>query len=311
MNRFHNVLFYAQDGQVDRTALDRVIQLARNNEARLRLVTTVEELPWYAGALGIAKNIIETNLAREKKEWLETLATPAREQGLRVETSTFHGEVFLGVIREVLRQKHDLVVKGTNPSLGSSLDTTDLHLLRKCPCPVWLIKPHDENKQFRRILAAVDPLAQETPSSRLNQTILQLASSMAKREGGELYVTHVWQAHGETIMEMVKAYSAQVQINGYVDNIKNRASEALKKLMDSVSLSLPEENVILRRGNPGAVIPETVNAKKIDLLVMGTITKSDVPGFLIGRTAETILQRVDCSILAVKPNGFVSPVLAN
>jgi len=31
----------------------------------------------------------------------------------------------------------------------------DMHLLRKCPCPVWLVKPQAP-KTYRRILAAVD-----------------------------------------------------------------------------------------------------------------------------------------------------------
>jgi len=31
-------------------------------------------------------------------------------------------------------------------------------------------------------------------------------------------------------------------------------------------------------------------------------------GHLIGNTAEKILHQVDCSVLTVKPDGFVSPV---
>lgn len=33
-----------------------------------------------------------------------------------------------------------------------------------------------------------------------------------------------------------------------------------------------------------------------------------VAGFFIGTTAENVLQLVDCSVLRVKPEGFVSPV---
>ena len=44
------------------------------------------------------------------------------------------------------------------------------------------------------------------------------------------------------------------------------------------------------------------------LLVMGTLCRTGIPGFFIGNTAETILNQVDCSVLTVKPKGFVSPV---
>ena len=33
-----------------------------------------------------------------------------------------------------------------------------------------------------------------------------------------------------------------------------------------------------------------------------------VPGFIVGNIAETILNHIDCSVLAVKPEGFVTPV---
>jgi nucleotide-binding universal stress UspA family protein len=61
-------------------------------------------------------------------------------------------------------------------------------------------------------------------------------------------------------------------------------------------------------GDPGRVIPEFVATERIDLLVMATIARTGVPGMLIGNTAERMLQSVDCSVLAIKPRGFVSPV---
>lgn len=36
--------------------------------------------------------------------------------------------------------------------------------------------------------------------------------------------------------------------------------------------------------------------------------RTGVPGLFIGNTAESVLHQVDCSVLALKPPGFVSPV---
>ena len=51
-------------------------------------------------------------------------------------------------------------------------------------------------------------------------------------------------------------------------------------------------------------------AKKIgaDLVVMGTVARTGIPGFIMGNTAETILNQINCSVLAVKPPGFITPV---
>jgi len=48
----------------------------------------------------------------------------------------------------------------------------------------------------------------------------------------------------------------------------------------------------------------------IDVLVMGTLGRTGISGFIIGNTAENVVQKLECSLLALKPGGFVSPVKA-
>ena len=47
---------------------------------------------------------------------------------------------------------------------------------------------------------------------------------------------------------------------------------------------------------------------RITTLVMGTVARTGIPGLLIGNTAETVLDRARCSVLAVKPSDFRSPI---
>ena len=47
---------------------------------------------------------------------------------------------------------------------------------------------------------------------------------------------------------------------------------------------------------------------KIDLIVMGTVARTGIPGLIIGNTAESTLSQIHCSVLAVTPPGFVTPV---
>jgi nucleotide-binding universal stress UspA family protein len=48
---------------------------------------------------------------------------------------------------------------------------------------------------------------------------------------------------------------------------------------------------------------------QIDCIVMGTVARTGVRGFIMGNTAETVLEQIDCSVLAIKPQGFVTPVM--
>lgn len=55
-------------------------------------------------------------------------------------------------------------------------------------------------------------------------------------------------------------------------------------------------------------MPAVATELEVDLVVMGTLTRTGIPGSLIGNTAEVILNTLGCSVPAVKPAGFVTPV---
>ena len=67
-------------------------------------------------------------------------------------------------------------------------------------------------------------------------------------------------------------------------------------------------HVHLRKGDPGRVIPTVAAKVRPGVLLMGTVARGGVAGFFVGNTAETVLRQVDCSVLTVKPAGFVAPV---
>ena len=79
------------------------------------------------------------------------------------------------------------------------------------------------------------------------------------------------------------------------------------------------ENLVLRyqdlplekhlvKGKPHTAISRFVKNNDVDLLVMGSVARSGLPGFFVGNTAEKILEHVDCSVLVLKPAGWKTPV---
>ena len=80
------------------------------------------------------------------------------------------------------------------------------------------------------------------------------------------------------------------------------------ELIGNYSLKNLNHRLHFLKGDPAALITDLAAEHAIDLIVMGTICRTGVAGFFIGNTAENVLQQVDCSVLTVKPEGFVSPV---
>jgi universal stress protein E len=114
-----------------------------------------------------------------------------------------------------------------------------------------------------------------------------------------------WVPFGE---RMIRSHSADDQFATYVEGARQRAASDLTRLARSFEGRLAETQFTLRRGEPAEVIPEFVVAEGIDLVVMGTVARAGLAGMLIGNTAERVLRKLPCSVLTVKPNGFVSPV---
>jgi universal stress protein E len=194
--------------------------------------------------------------------------------------------------------------------------STDMHLLRKCPCPVWLMKS-SMAEHYRKILAAVDfdPFDNKPAEDALNRQILEMSGSLALSESCELHIVHVWQAYGESSLRSGRAQQPEADVDAYVNEIRVIHQRLLDELVAQIVDKAGKEvvdylkpKVLLAKGFAKDVIPELVNAYQIELVMMGTVGRTGIPGFLMGNTAETILNRIDCSVLAIKPEGFVTPV---
>jgi len=227
----------------------------------------------------------------------------------------------LEVIYEVLRNDRDLVIKVAES--GGLLDrvfgSDDMHLLRKCPCPVWLVKSTSP-KAYQRILSAVDaddfyPSEELNTRHLLNVQILEMASSLALLESAELHIVYVWHAMGESMMRGAFMTKPEDEIIKYVEEVRQQCNQNLNVLMDEVidklgrdALDYIKPKTHLLKGYPRKNIPEFAGKIKADLVVMGTVARTGLPGFFMGNTAESILNQLDCSVLAIKPPGFKTPV---
>lgn len=56
------------------------------------------------------------------------------------------------------------------------------------------------------------------------------------------------------------------------------------------------------------MIPQLAQDLDIELVVMGTVARAGLSGFITGNTAEMIINNINCSLLVVKPEGFITPV---
>ena len=205
MQRLKNILLVLASEAGSQSALDRAVLLAKKNMAYLTVAKIVPLRPRGADRIAETMSVSDAQefAVQARRGELEKLIEPVQQCGIRVHAEVLSGTAFLEIIREVLRQKHDLVIITANDDGGLKRHfccSTALHLMRKCPCPVWVMKP-TQGKRFARILAAVDtdPYKSDTEHDAMNTKIMALASSLAEREQGELHIVHAWTMYGESL----------------------------------------------------------------------------------------------------------------
>lgn len=302
MNRFRNILFSPLGEQDNAAAIQRVSELAKQNDARVTLMGVVPEASSLQKAIHSTAHIDKLD-EFERAAMSKRLAGWASNQGdTWVETVVESGNQALKIIDRVMTCSHDLVVVTTDEDRDDN--TTIKRLLRKCPCPVWVVRPTEAKAQ--RVLAAInlDPEA-----AYLNSTIIQLAASLVEQFGGEMHVVHAWQLWGEgTLRSSSFIHTTPSEVERLLAEEKGRSAQLLGELLASSAHDQSSWQVHLAKGAPEDVVSQVIEESRINLLVVGTVARAGIQGVLIGNTAEKILEDVRCSVIVLKPPDFVSPL---
>ncbi|MEW8084656.1 MAG: universal stress protein [Candidatus Thiodiazotropha endolucinida] len=308
MKRFKNIVYFAEGTHESDHALERAFLLAENNHARLTMLDVIEPIDIPQEVTDRFDFDLVEMLKRQRMEQLEALAEPFKTRDSLTYTKVLVGTPFIEVIKAVASHGYDLVIKSARccDDLSDRLfGSTDLHLLRKCPCPVWVDRP-GAAAQYDQILAAVDPMA--PTNDNCAALVMDLATSLGRRESAKVDVVHAWTVHGESLLRDGRYRISQTEYDLLMNQTINQHKEPLQELLQNYAMSVGDGAVHLIKGEASTVIHQISDRLNADLIVMGTLGRSGIPGLFIGNTAEEVLQNTRASILAVKPPSFVSPV---
>jgi len=316
MKQFQNILYVTRGAlgearRHDVEALKQALSLARNNDAQLHAMIVMPRLPKDFGALqtemqGAARE--QVGAAIDSAAKAINLDLQQMYVSLDVETGDTPG---IEIVRRVLRHSHDLLIKPVEDiEMPSGFRGLDMQLLRQCPCPLWLARPIHRPRNDMQVAVAIDPMSQQPAAHDLSIQMLKLARAVADSCSGELHVLSCWDYPLEKACRdnpWVRLSSEAV--DKAVATIKREHRNSLDALIVESRIG-GHITVHHQRDTPAAGIAQLTGNLQIDILVMGTVARVGISGYIIGNTAENILGQVSCSVLALKPNGFVSPVSA-
>lgn len=304
--KFKNILVVLNPENEKQYALARAVRLVKEqkSESKVKITTfmTVYDLSYEMSALlsseereNMHQGVIEQ---RQKaiQPYLDKYADPNIEFHSTVVWNSNEAEA---IAEEVEKNSYDLVVKYTQEeeSITSLIFTPmDWQLLRKCPAPIMIVKDGDWKHQ-RRILVAVNVSDDEEHHNLLNNELVTLGIDLADSlERGNV---HLVTAYPPTPINMAIDLP-EFSTADYSNSIRGQYLINMKALRQKFNID--EDHTHVREGFPEDVIPEVAKELGAEMVVLGTIGRTGLSAAFLGNTAEHVISKLNCNLLAIKSN---------
>ncbi|AWM92814.1 universal stress protein [Pseudomonas sp. 31-12] len=171
----------------------------------------------------------------------------------------------------------------------------DWQLLRDCPVPVHLVT-NALNPRPRNVLAIIDVLRSEDQDHVFNDQIIDAAAKLASVCGAALELVHVYDWTAVYAQDI--GFGALPLAVGIYETLGTTQHEAFAAVAERHGIAPQNRHFI--EGVPLTSICEFAADHHTDVIVMGTVQHKGL-NKLLGTTAEQLLHRAPCSVLAIKP----------
>lgn len=307
MTTYNNILVVLDPTSEPQKALNRAVELVRLQGGKLTAFLSVYDFSYEMTTMlsGDERESMRQAVIKDRELWISEYLAAPRAGGINIDIKVvWHNRPFEAIVHAVLEDSYDLVIKGTHDHdvLKSMIFTpTDWHILRKCPCPVLLVKDHDWPKGGN-IIAAVNAGSEQEHHLSLNQRVITKAQQMAAMLSAKTHLVNAFPGTPVNIAIEIPEFNPQE----YNSTMKHHHTDALTKL--ATQFDIAPEHSHVQEGMPEDVIPAIAKTLDAEMVIIGTIGRTGLSAAIIGNTAEHVIDRLDCDVLAVKPANFVCPL---
>lgn len=301
------ILVVLDPNTIEQKALNRALHLARISGAKVTLMLSIYDFSYEMTTMLAAseRDAMRTSLLNDRRVWVSDLLEDYDTQGLNIDIQVvWHNRPFEAIIETAVHGGHDIIVKATHPREGLAslfFTPTDWHLLRKAPCLVLLVKEH-QWPQGGKVLAAIHTTGEHDHHRTLNTRITDTAVQFAQCLDAEVHLVNAYPGAPITIAAEIPEFDS----SNYREAIAANHQQALHE--HARPFAIAEHALHVEEGLPEQVIPTLAEQLDAELVVLGTIGRTGFTAALLGNTAEHVIERINCDLLAVKPEGFQSPV---
>lgn len=180
------------------------------------------------------------------------------------------------------------------------LTNTDWELIRHVPAPLLLVK---SAKPIRKapVLCAIDPTHAHDKPAELDDAILEAGKNFAGALHGRVVVYHSYPAPVLPPTIGTSGVLVPLPIRGGPAARAERRRAAVERVAGLVQRhKLVAPKVVVEEGDSRQLLPERALAERAQVVVLGAVARGGLDRVLIGSTAESVLDRLECDVLVVK-----------
>ena len=305
--KFNNILVVLNPENDKQYALARAVRLAKeqknSNPVKITLFLAIYDLSYEMSALLSPEERAEMhrNVIEQRKLAIQPYIEKYASDGINFSsTVVWHSNEAEAITTEVETHNYDLVVKYTNAeeSLKSLIATpVDWQILRRCPTPILVVKDGDWKHQ-RRILVAVNVSDDENEAhSTFNDELVSLSMDLADSlDRGNI---HLVTAYPPTPINMAIDLP-EFSSGEYSSGLRGQYLLNMKALRQKYGIDGDHTHVL--EGFPEDVIPQVAEKLEAELVILGTIGRTGLSAAFLGNTAEHVISKLNCNLLAIKPS---------
>ncbi|WJG23053.1 universal stress protein UspE [Vibrio furnissii] len=309
MSIYSKILVVADINHDEQPALARAMQLAAKSKStsRITFFLSIYDFSYdMTSMLSVdERDAMRRGVIHQREQWMRKVAESYVDESVMFDVKVvWHNRPYEAIIGEVFAGEHDILIKGTRKHdvLESVIFTpTDWHLLRKCPTPVLLVKnaewPADAN-----IVASVHVGSEVETHLQLNDIMVEQLLCLTSRLGATPYLVNAYPVTPANITIELPEFDPTT----YTDAVRGHHLTSMKALRQKHGID--EAQTMVEQGLPEDVIPEAATKLNAAMVILGTTGRTGLSAVFIGNTAEHVIDKINCDVLALKPPGYIIPL---
>lgn len=307
MTQLTRILAVLDADRQQQKALERALQLARISHAHVTFMVSIYDFSYEMTTMLAAdeRNSMRDSLINDRRIWIEDVLEGHNMRDIQYDIVVrWHNRPFESIIETAISGEYDLIIKATHEREGLAallFTPTDWHLLRKAPCYVLLVK-ESHWPEHGQILAGIHTTGEHEHHRSLNHRVTEAALLLARYMNTTPHLVNAFPGAPVTIAAEIPEFDT----TNYRGSIAESHQQALQE--HAQHYQIPSSQLHVLEGLPEQVIPRLAEDLNAGMVVLGTIGRTGFSAALLGNTAEHVLDAINCDVLAVKPEGFVSPI---